>query len=66
MTNEQARPELIHALSRGLPDGRARDVADNLCTYASTKRTVEQTLKLLVKQLARRPHQVEWVMPLVR
>ena len=62
----QARPEVVHALSRGLPDGLARDVADNLSTFANTERTVEQTLKLLEKQLAKHPHQAEWVMPLVR
>eukprot|EP00904_Undaria_pinnatifida_P005509 jgi/Undpi1/2088/HiC_scaffold_12.g05474.m1 len=61
-----ARPEVIHALSRGLAKGQARDVADNLCAYASTKRTAEQTLRLLEKQLVRRPHQAEWVLPLVR
>ena len=57
---------MIHALSRGLAKGQARDVADNLCAYASTKRTAEQTLRLLEKQLVRRPHQAEWVLPLVR
>lgn len=66
ISTAQACPEVVHALSRGLADGLARDVADNLRTFASTERTVEQTLKLLEKQLAKRPHQTEWVMPLVR
>ncbi|CAB1115615.1 unnamed protein product [Ectocarpus sp. CCAP 1310/34] len=61
-----ACPEVVVALSRGLAEGRARLVADNLCAYASTKRTAESTLAQLERLLGRRPDQVEWAMPLIR
>ncbi|CAN0145062.1 unnamed protein product, partial [Ectocarpus fasciculatus] len=61
-----ACPEVVVALSRGLSEGRARVVADNLCAYASTKRTAESTLAQLERLLGRRPHQVEWALPLIR
>ncbi|CAM9498685.1 unnamed protein product, partial [Ectocarpus sp. 8 AP-2014] len=60
-----ACPEVVVALSRGLAEGRARSVADNLCAYASTKRTAESTLAQLERLLGRRPDQVEWAMPLI-
>ena len=41
-------------------------MADNLCSYASSERSTEDTLAQLEKVLLRRPHQAEWVMPLIR
>lgn len=57
---------MVHALSRGLAEGSSRQVADNLCSYATSERSAEDTLAQLEKVLLRRPYQAEWVMPLVR
>eukprot|EP00752_Nemacystus_decipiens_P012638 g11193.t1 len=59
-----ARPEVVHALSRGLTV--SRQVSDNLCSYATGERPTDITLGQLEKLLHQQPHQAEWAMSLIR
>ncbi|CAM9616467.1 unnamed protein product [Scytosiphon promiscuus] len=62
-----ARPEVVHALFRGLPEGQTRQVADTLCTYSGTARTTEDTLARLEEMLGQRSdNALDWAMPLIR
>lgn len=76
--NNKAHPEVLRALSTGLPNKTLRDVIDSVRRYAklvtsysrsgssNAADAADRTMDSLKEKLAQSPHQADWALPLIR